>query len=491
MEGSPNNVTESVAIGSTATDHVFYCSNHDVRNSSVIHEEKEAIESLLFMKTQTMSSGSASTKTASITSTSTPHNTAAAALAALKDDQQLQNNDTDYLPDRVDSTTASVPLLPQIIPSDYEVNECKTLRAKLALQSWYQRLNELYEFKEQNGHCDVPQKYPPNRCLGIWVNKQRCEKVLYDELQEQQNENNNVQPTISRSNKKDKIIVNDEFHDNIAENNNYDDNDDDATTNSFNQNDVSSNNKTNLTAKKLQELEKVGFIWAKRKGDVIWNLRYHELYEFYQLYGHSDLPCKYRPKPTLGRWVTSQRSMYKRGTLPPDYIQKLDDIKFTWDMYSKTLVSTTFSPNIQLYANESSSSSLPQQNSEHKQKRHKPANVIDTKTPIIHNDTYHCHGNDDVIQSNDHVRYPNKRQKGCKPINKEKHHDSGMIENSNSICYTDEMNNKRKEKYVIGVVKVEEKEDHDSTVTEITYDDDDDVLKNRSGSSYHNKDIWV
>jgi Helicase associated domain len=163
-------------------------------------------------------------------------------------------------------------------PTIEELNQLKTSRAKAALNSWYHRLNELYEFKLMYGHCDVPQKYPANRCLGIWVNKQRCEKVMYEENE---------------------------------------------------------NHKTNLTPEKLIALEKIGFVWAKRKGDVIWNQRYNELLAFYKENGHSDLPCKYKPKPTLGRWVTSQRSMYKRGTLPSDYVQKLDDIGFTWDMYAK------------------------------------------------------------------------------------------------------------------------------------------------------------
>lgn len=174
--------------------------------------------------------------------------------------------------------TVSATPPPPAGPSALELSELKTARARGALKSWYRRLNELYNFKLMHGHCDVPQKYPENRCLGIWVNKQRCEKVMYEE---------------------------------------------------------NAGHKTNLTPQKLHELEKVGFIWAKRKGDVIWNQRYTELVEFYNKHGHSDLPCKYKPNPTLGRWVTSQRSMYKRGILPMDYVEKLDEIGFTWDMYAK------------------------------------------------------------------------------------------------------------------------------------------------------------
>jgi hypothetical protein len=42
-----------------------------------------------------------------------------------------------------------------------------TLRAQKAISTWNQRFQELLEFKRVNGHTNVPQKYPPNRRLGI------------------------------------------------------------------------------------------------------------------------------------------------------------------------------------------------------------------------------------------------------------------------------------------------------------------------------------
>ena len=44
--------------------------------------------------------------------------------------------------------------------------------------AWNERLKELKKFKEKYGHCMVPQKYPDNVSLGIWVNKQRMEHNL-------------------------------------------------------------------------------------------------------------------------------------------------------------------------------------------------------------------------------------------------------------------------------------------------------------------------
>ena len=40
--------------------------------------------------------------------------------------------------------------------------------------TWDQRLGELHQFKELNGHCNVPLRYPANRALGSWVIAQRA-----------------------------------------------------------------------------------------------------------------------------------------------------------------------------------------------------------------------------------------------------------------------------------------------------------------------------
>lgn len=43
---------------------------------------------------------------------------------------------------------------------------------------WLVRYEQLVEYKEQSGHCDVPYHYPENRQLGIWVSNQRQKRKL-------------------------------------------------------------------------------------------------------------------------------------------------------------------------------------------------------------------------------------------------------------------------------------------------------------------------
>lgn len=48
-----------------------------------------------------------------------------------------------------------------------ELDAAGTERARAAVVTWYERFNELVEYCEVHGDCNVPQKYPPNPQLGI------------------------------------------------------------------------------------------------------------------------------------------------------------------------------------------------------------------------------------------------------------------------------------------------------------------------------------
>jgi hypothetical protein len=70
-------------------------------------------------------------------------------------------------------TTAATPSSNRVVamhkqPSREEIDACTTTRSEAALYTWYQRYNELVDYQKVHGHCNVPQKYPPNPALGIW-----------------------------------------------------------------------------------------------------------------------------------------------------------------------------------------------------------------------------------------------------------------------------------------------------------------------------------
>jgi len=198
-------------------------------------------------------------------------------------------------------------------PSQEELEEARTQRARGALTTWYQRLEDLYRYKMKHGHCrycatmialiafldhcspfffflfsydlshtgNVPQKFSPNHALGIWVNKQRMEKKSFDE----------------------------------------------------------GNERSSMTQRKIDSLNAIGFVWAKRKGDASWNEKYRELQEYKERFGNCEVPTKYPANPALGRWVSTQRSNYKdalatgdRRRMSLEKQQLLESIGFRWKM---------------------------------------------------------------------------------------------------------------------------------------------------------------
>ena len=61
---------------------------------------------------------------------------------------------------------------------------------------WGQRFRELQAYQADKGHCNVPQQWPENKQLGMWVNKQRAEKRKLD----QGKRSSITQPRIERLN---------------------------------------------------------------------------------------------------------------------------------------------------------------------------------------------------------------------------------------------------------------------------------------------------
>lgn len=194
--------------------------------------------------------------------------------------------------------------LSTIVPSAEEIAEATTFRRRNALKNWYQRLRELYEYKATHHDCMVPQKYEPNPALGIvslccnltcfscvtcltgnvccyyvqWVNKQRMEKKHWEQ-----------------------------------------------------------GLKNSMTKYRVEALNRARFHWAIQKGDVSWENKYEELFQFYETHGHCLVPTKYTENTALGRWISTQRSQAKewlRGektNMTKERYDKLCALNFQFD----------------------------------------------------------------------------------------------------------------------------------------------------------------
>ncbi|KAL7581678.1 hypothetical protein ACA910_022225 [Epithemia clementina (nom. ined.)] len=163
-------------------------------------------------------------------------------------------------------------------PSEAEIASCSCNRKLSALKTFYQRLNELAEYRELFNSCDVPQKFAHNKQLGVWVNKVRMERKKHD-----------------------------------------------------------SQASTSINDIRIRHLDSLGFNWGEHKGDRKWEEHFRALEEYKEEHGDCRVPTKYPRNTALGRWVSTQRSerklflQSKPSLIDQEKIDRLDGLGFVWD----------------------------------------------------------------------------------------------------------------------------------------------------------------
>jgi Helicase associated domain len=148
---------------------------------------------------------------------------------------------------------------------------------------WRKRYEELVEYKNIHGHCNVPQSTD----LGKWVKMQRENKHESDLKREGKTPHR----------KKPKPC---------------------------------------LSEDRIAKLEAIGFQWRVAKPAVGWDRRYQQLLEYKEKHGDCNVPQSYLPDKPFGRWVMKQRcqqSLKLRGEksqLTEEREKKLTDLGFSW-----------------------------------------------------------------------------------------------------------------------------------------------------------------
>ena len=141
--------------------------------------------------------------------------------------------------------------------------------------TWNEWFGRLVKFKEQNGHCNVPQIYETSteHKLGWWVTTQRRQKL-----------------------------------------------------------------KSMLSENRVNRLNEIGFIWTGIKGggkSNLWDDNFQSLLKFKEREGHLNVENgHFEDGFNLSDWVKNQRRSKRgtgRGRLDEDRIKKLNGIGFDWD----------------------------------------------------------------------------------------------------------------------------------------------------------------
>jgi superfamily II DNA or RNA helicase len=205
------------------------------------------------------------------------------------------------------------------------LNKCGMVWSKYE-ETWDQMFKSLEKYKNLHGNCEVPSIYPKNPALGKWVHRQRAFKkngkirrehataleqlgfrwesvdiwnLCYQDLVRFKTENGHC-------------LVNTR----------------------------SSLGKWVLKIRRLRKegklppdremlLNTMGFVWESFKDS--WESKYEELIHFKNTHGNCNVPSTYTE---LGRWVATQRTKLKQGTLSEERILLLNQINFLWEGFS-------------------------------------------------------------------------------------------------------------------------------------------------------------
>jgi superfamily II DNA or RNA helicase len=133
--------------------------------------------------------------------------------------------------------------------------------------NWEDRYQELLEFREKHGHCNVFRAYEKKPKLAAFVNSMRTKKAS-GQLSEER--------------------------------------------------------------KRLLEAIGFQWEVRDEINEDIWVARFQQLLTFKAAHGHCDVPSKWSEDPPLGNWVWRQRGYKRKGIIEPDRAKRLDEIGFNW-----------------------------------------------------------------------------------------------------------------------------------------------------------------
>ncbi|CAJ1946696.1 unnamed protein product [Cylindrotheca closterium] len=178
---------------------------------------------------------------------------------------------TDLHPDTAASPTEST-------AAASEEASPSTISQAVTSGRWYDRYQDLIQFKKEHGHCCVPSHWPKNPPLAQWVKRQRHQ--------------------YKRSNEG--------LH-------------------------------STITPARIEALNKMTFVWDPHS--AFWEERLNELYEFRDKYGHCNVPTKFPDNPQLAIWAKCQRRQFKlfvsdgpkRSNMTVDRIAKLSRVGFVFN----------------------------------------------------------------------------------------------------------------------------------------------------------------
>ncbi len=255
---------------------------------------------------------------------------------------------------------------------------------------WDDMFETLCQFKEENGHFEVPAKYAPNKKFGAWVSTQRVvykEKKLakdkisrlesigfvWDVIEEKwekwfsqlsefkqkeghcrvPHEHEGLGRWVTKQRGRHKELSEDkikclnrlgfvwdikegqwlEYYNELCQ-----------FVEINGHTNVGGNNRplqawmTRCRTKPLSEektalLNGIGFVWDLKQD--FWDKKFAALLEFKNKHGSCNVPSTYTEDPSLATWVIGRRVRWRNEQLTEEQIQSLDEVGFVWEPYKQ------------------------------------------------------------------------------------------------------------------------------------------------------------
>jgi hypothetical protein len=195
---------------------------------------------------------------------------------------------------------------------------------------WERMFSALVQFKTEHGHCDVPAKWSENPQLGKWTNNQRTVfkrgELSSDRLERLEAIGFDWDPVATFWEKMFSALARfKEEHGHCDVPVEWSEN---PQLGKWTNRQRVVYRRGGLSPDRVERLDALGFEWGPHAAR--WEKRFSALVRFKEEHGHCDVPVKLSD-PELGRWVTVQRVVYRRGGLSPDRVERLEALGFEWD----------------------------------------------------------------------------------------------------------------------------------------------------------------
>ncbi|GBL46118.1 helicase, putative [Sulfuriferula multivorans] len=193
---------------------------------------------------------------------------------------------------------------------------------------WEKRFSELTEYKNKLGDCRVPFGWVENIELSLWVGTQRQDKkkgridsertsrlseIGFDWNPNQSDWEKNFSALAELFGQENHLNVPEKYPKRPQLR---------RWVNKLRED----YKKGKVPGDQVAMLNTLGFVWVPLEES--WNIRYAELVEFKNRYGHCDV--RERDNLKLAQWLTELRKKWKRRGLPPERLAELDVLGFVW-----------------------------------------------------------------------------------------------------------------------------------------------------------------